>query len=125
MPGRRTTLWTGTALLLCGGLWWSWTAQAPVAQAAAPLRPALPQATGQAGTTAAPLDAAGLSNVVLNLVINAEQACLGAHGRGTIVVRSRSKCAGSLKKSVLFVVTQSTRCGNSSARWPASNRWRP
>lgn len=58
MPGRRTTLWTGTALLLCGGLWWSWSAQAPVAQAAAPLRPALPQATGLAETTPAPLDAA-------------------------------------------------------------------
>jgi PAS domain S-box-containing protein len=29
-----------------------------------------------------------IKQVLLNLVINAEQACLGAHGRGTIVVRT-------------------------------------
>ena len=29
-----------------------------------------------------------IKQVLLNLVINAEQACLGANGRGTIVVRT-------------------------------------
>lgn len=54
MGGRhRTALWTGAALLLCGGLWGSWAARAPAAPeavqlhtgaAAAPSPGALPHA---------------------------------------------------------------------------------
>ena len=34
------------------------------------------------------VDGHQIKQVLLNLIINAEQACLGAHGRGTIVVRT-------------------------------------
>ena len=35
-----------------------------------------------------------MKQVLLNLVINAEQACLGANGRGTIVVRTCTTRSG-------------------------------
>lgn len=54
MPGRRTTLWTGATLLLCGGLWWAWTAQAPGARAAVRLSPAVAQDATAVGARPAP-----------------------------------------------------------------------
>lgn len=57
MPGRRTTLWTGAALLLCGGLWWAWAAQAPGAQAAVRPGPAVTPGSTAAGAQPVPPDA--------------------------------------------------------------------
>ncbi|MCA6214917.1 hypothetical protein KGA65_00010 [Ideonella sp. B7] len=58
MPARHTALWTGTALLLCGGLWWAWTTQAPSARAAGQPSPsASPLGTTAAGAQPATLEA--------------------------------------------------------------------
>lgn len=57
MPARRTALWTGATLLLCGGLWWAWAAQAPGARAAVRLSPAAAQDATTVGARPAPPNA--------------------------------------------------------------------
>ncbi|WP_374586873.1 lipase secretion chaperone [Ideonella dechloratans] len=57
MPVRRTTLWAGATLLLCGGLWWAWAAQAPGARAAVRLSPAAAQDATTVGARPAPPNA--------------------------------------------------------------------